>query len=174
MPGAAEEFDPFDGLEEEDRAYLDGHRKAFSKQKAIHDAYNTDDDSRRKAAEAHIRATQAAAGVTPSVPTPGTPPPRAASSQAQVGHVSILVAKPDSGAQLPPTTEKYAPDWSAMKEIIAKYDGTWIVSRHEFSNSVANILGFFGKDGWEKPTESEKERFEVIVKSGRVFRTDPE
>lgn len=171
MPGA--EFDPFQGLDEEERAYLAGQKAAFAKQKAVHEAHNAaqmGDEERRKAAEEHMRATQAAAGFVPTGPVPNAPRHSAAP-----GTISILVAKPEtSGHQLPSTTEKFAPDWPGMKEIIAKYDGTWIVYRYEFLGNVANILGFFGKDGWQKPEDSEKQKFEVIVKNGRVFKTDPE
>jgi len=170
MPDA--DFDPFQGLDEEEKAYLNGQKKAFAKQKAVHEAYNASqmgDEERKKAAEEHMRATMAAAGFVPSVPQPG----RAAT--AAPGNISILVAKPETmGHELPSTTEKFAPDWAGLKEIIAKYDGTWIVCRYEFLGNVANILGFFGKDGWQRPEDAEKQKFEVIVKSGRVFKTDPE
>jgi len=171
MPGA--DFDPFQGLDEEEKAYLNGQKQAFAKQKAVHDAHNAatmGDDDRRRAAEEHMRATQIAAGMTPTDPAKLPPTPRAAATP---GNISILIARPDSAPNsLPSTTEKFAPDWAAMKEIIAKYDGTWVVAQHEFLGNVSNILGFFGKEGWEKPAESEKQKFEVIVKNGRVFRTD--
>lgn len=88
--------------------------------------------------------------------------------------LSILVAVPEAAGAggLPPTTEKYAQDWETMKTIIARYDGTWIVTRHEFPANVPDILGFFAKDGWSAPADSEKQKFEAIVKSGRVFKTD--
>ena len=171
MPGA--DFDPFQGLDEEEKAYLNGQRQAFAKQKAVHEAANaaaSGDEERRKAAEEHMRAVQAAAGFVPTVPQASAARPRVAP-----GSISILVARPEHAAhELPSTTEKYAPDWAALKEVIAKYDGTWVVSRYEFLGNVANILGFFGKEGWVKPEECEKQKFEVIVKNGRVFKTDPE
>lgn len=170
MPEPEAEFDPLGGLSAEDLAYIDGHRKALSRQHAVHAVANTTDDERKKAAEEHMRATQIAAGVTPTTAGPPLAALRAAPSAP--GQLSIMIAIPD-GSPLPPSTEKFAPDWASMKEIIAKFDGTWVVVRHEFPGNVANVLGFFGKDGWEKPAGSEVERFEVIVKSGRVFRTDP-
>jgi len=165
MPGP--DFDPMDGLSEEDKSYIDSHKTAFQRQAAAH----ASDEARKKAAREHMKSTQEAAGVpvrshevdvTPS----GEPAP--------VRVISIMVAKPDEGDGLPSTTEKFAPDWNSMKDIIAKYDGTWIVSRHQFPEQVSDILGFFRKDGWPPPEDSEAQRFEVIVKNGRVFRTDPE
>jgi hypothetical protein len=164
------DFDPMDGLTEDDKQYLAGHKKAFERQAA---ARGNLDDVRKKAAEEHMRATQEAAGVPVTPPTNGARPAPVAAPVAS-GRISLMVAVPDASGGLPPTTEKFAPDWNSMKEIIAKHNGTWTVSRHEFSAQVADILGFFGKDGWAKPVESEKEVFEAIVKNGRVFRTDPE
>ena len=163
------DFDPMDGLSEDDKAYLDSHRSAFERQKRAHD----NDEERKKAAEAHIRATREAAGIPADAPMPFSKVV-AAVLAAPTGRISLMVARPETNPHdIPSTTEKFAPDWNSMKEIIAKYDGTWVISRHEFSVQVADILGFFGKDGWEKPADSEKETFEAIVKSGRVFRTDP-
>lgn len=164
MPGP--DFDPMDGLSEEDKSYISGHKKAFERQAAAH----AGDESRKKAADEHMKSVRVAAGLSPDATPPGITPARAAPT----GQISVMVAVPDSSGGLPPTTEKFAPDWNAMKEIIAKFNGTWMVSRHEFSSQVADILGFFGKDGWSKPEDSEKETFEAIVKNGRVFRTDPE
>jgi hypothetical protein len=170
MPGP--DFDPLEGLSEEDKSYLDSHKSAFQRQAAAH----VGDEARKKAAEEHMRAVRIASGLSPD-----TPPPRAANGAPAVvphpvpaGRISIMVAIPDSSGGLPPTTEKFAPDWSTMKDRISKFNGTWTVSRHEFPSQVADILGFFGKDGWDKPEGSEKEVFEAIVKNGRVFRTDPE
>jgi len=169
MPQA--DFDPLDGLDDDDKAYLTGHKTAFERQKKAHDT----DAKHKKAAEDHIRTTREAAGLPPDAPMP-TPQVVAAvlATPVATGRVSLMVARPETKPNdLPSTTEKFAPDWNSMKEMISKYDGTWVISRHEFSVQVADILGFFGKDGWEKPVESEKETFEAIVKSGRVFRTDP-
>lgn len=162
-----------EGLSEEDRSYLDSHKTAFQRQAAAHAA----DEQRKKAAEEHMRSVKTAAGLDPDAPVP--PSARPAPSVARpapvaAGRISIMVAVPDSSGGLPPTTEKFAPDWNTMKDRISKFNGTWVVSRHEFSGQVADILGFFGKDGWPKPEDSEKEVFEAIVKNGRVFRTDPE
>lgn len=164
------DFDPLDGVSEEDKAYLDTHRNAFKRQQMAHAA----DEERRKAAEAHIRATREAAGVPTDAPMPTRPAVTAASVQSAPGKISVMIALPEHRPnEIPSTTEKFAPDWNSMKEIIAKFDGTWVVARHEFSTQVSEILGFFGKDGWARPEGSEKERFEAIVKNGRVFRTDP-
>lgn len=172
------DFDPMDGLSEEDKQYLSGHRDAFQRQAAAHAKINGSDEDRKRAAEEHMRATQAAAGVpvTPQPANGAAPAPRpVAVVAAQPGKVSLMVAVPETkGNDLPIAGEKFAPDWNSMKEQIAKHTGTWIVSRHEFTSQVADILGFFGKDGWAKPTDSEKETFEAIVKNGRVFRSDPE
>lgn len=172
MPGP--DFDPLDGLSEDDKEYLDGHRDAFKRQAAARKNLSTDDqrdEERKLAAEAQIKATQLAHGVVPAANGHAVPAPVQTVSQ---GKISLMIGIPDSNGSLPATTEKFAPDWAAMKEIIAKYNGIWTVSRHEFPAQVADILGFFGKEGWPKPADSEQETFEVIVKSGRVFRTDPE
>lgn len=174
MPGP-DDFDPLQGLDEEDRAYLQDHRKAFARQQAVHKQFNAGDDDRRKAAEEHLKATQVANGVAPAqIAAPASPMPVAVPVAS--GALSILIAVPEAAGAggLPSTTEKYAPDWTTMKDIIARYDGTWIVRRHEFPANVPNILGFFAKEGWAAPEESEKQKFEAIVKNGRVFRTDPE
>lgn len=156
-----------DGVSDEDKSYLDGHRNAFARQKKAHEA----DVERKKAAEDHIRATREAAGLPPDAPMPT---PAAVAAAVPAGRLSIMVARPETKPNdIPSTTEKFAPDWNAMKEIISKYDGTWLISRHEFPIRAADILGFFGKEGWSTPESSEKETFEAIVKSGRVFRTDP-
>lgn len=163
------DFDPMDGVSDEDKAYLDSHRTAFERQKRAHD----NDAERKKAAEEHIRATREAAGLPADAPMP-TPKVVAAAATALTGRISVMVAIPETKPNdIPSTTEKFAPDWAAMKEIISKFDGTWTVSRHEFAAQVNAILGFFGKDGWEKPVDTVKETFEAIVKSGRVFRSDP-
>jgi hypothetical protein len=180
MPGP-DDFDPMQGLDAEDLAYLQRQREAFSRQKAAHQRFALSDEDRRKAAEEHMRATQAANGVVPqeapvpvAAPAVTAPAPVAAPRPTPSGLLSILVAIPEAAGAggIPPTTEKYAGDWETLKGIIAKYDGTWVVVRHEFPANVPDILGFFGKDGWTKPSDSEKQRFEAIVKSGRVFKTD--
>jgi hypothetical protein len=164
------EFDPLEGLTEDDKSYLDSHRNAFQRQAKAH----AGDEERRKAAEEHMRATRQAAGLPADAPLPPRPPSSVAAQPVQPGRISIMVASSETkGGELKAAHDKYAPDWNSMKEIIAKHDGTWVVTRHEFSTGVADILGFFGKDGWERPADSEKEKFEVIVKNGRVFRTDP-
>jgi len=172
MPGP--DFDPLDGLSEEDKSYLDSHKSAFQRQAAAH----AGDEARKKAADEHMRAVKIASGISPDALSPApraaNGAPAAVAPQVPAGRISIMVAVPDSSGGLPPTTEKFAPDWNTMKDKISKFNGTWVVSRHEFSSQVSDILGFFGKDGWEKPEGSEKEVFEAIVKNGRVFRTDPE
>lgn len=167
MPGP--DFDPLDGLSEEDKSYLDSHKTAFQRQAVAH----ASDEARKKAADDHMRGVRMAAGLDPNVPAPSEKPAVGAIA-VPAGQVSVMVAVPDPGGGLPPTTEKFAPDWNSMKEIIAKFNGTWMVSRHEFACQVSDMLGFFGKDGWPRPKDSEKETFEAIVKNGRVFRTDPE
>jgi hypothetical protein len=170
------DFDPFAGLTDEDKEYLDRQRNAFARQKRAHEG----DEERKRAAEAHLRATREAAGLSPDapVPPPVVVPGALASAAATIpvpsGRISVVVAKPDAKPnELPPSTEKFAPDWNTLKEMISKFDGTWIVSRHEFPVQVSTILGFFGKDGWDKPVDTVKETFEAIVKNGRVFRSDP-
>lgn len=159
------------GLSDEDKSYIASHKTAFERQAAAH----AGDETRKKAADEHMRSVRIAAGLSPDAPpSPAAGAPSLATQAVPAGRISIMVAVPDSSGGLPSTTEKFAPDWNSMKEMIAKFNGTWTVSRHEFSGQVADILGFFGKDGWVKPKDSEKESFEAIVKNGRVFRTDPE
>lgn len=168
MPGP--DFDPLDGLSEDDKSYLDGHKGAFKRQAAAH----ATDDERKKAAVEHMRSVRIAAGLSPETPAVAPVNGVSAAKSVPAGSVSIVVAIPDPNGGLPPTTEKFAPDWNSMKDVISKFNGTWVVSRHEFPSQVSDILGFFGKEGWPKPQDSEKETFEAIVKNGRVFRTDPE
>lgn len=168
------EFDPMDGLSPDDMKYLADQKSAFARQQAAHGMHSTDAD-RASAAEAHRRSVMQANGVEPPA-GPLQSPGSQASPSAPTGLFSVLRAVPDTSgdARLAPTGEKYAPDWRNLKERISSHDGTWIVSRHEFPAHVAFVLGFFGKDGWETPPDAQKESFEVIVKNGRVFRTDPE
>ena len=170
------EFDPMDGLSPEDMEYLNRQRSAFARQQAAHGRPDGDED-RIAAAEAHRRSVMQQHGIEPPKTGPG-PVSMAAPAPAPVPLFSVLRAAPEgsegNGVSLPPTGERFAPDWKHMKEQIAAYDGTWVVSRHEFPAHVAFVLGFFGKEGWDAPPDAQKESFEVIVKNGRVFRTDPE
>lgn len=172
------DFDPLDGLSEEDKQYISGHREAFQRQAAAHGRANAVDEERKRAAEEHMRSTQQAAGGAPVAPPAvvnGSAAPRPMATVVASGRLSIMVAHPETKSlELPASADKYAPDWASLKEMICKWDGIWTVSRHEFPAQVADLLGFFGKDGWKKPEDSEKETFEVIVKNGRVFRSDPE
>jgi len=167
------EFDPLDGLSPDDLEYLNKQRDAFARQKAAHDR-DSGDDARAAAAEAHRREVMEKHGVTPSgevLPTPGPSP-----SQTP-GLFSVLKAEPEAeeiGGSIPSTREKYAPDWKHLKAQIANHDGIWIVSHYEFPAHTAFILGFFHKEGWDHPPDAKKRSFEVIVKNGRVFRSDPE
>lgn len=167
------DFDPMDGLSDEDIQYLDSHRKAFSRQSEAHASM---DEERKRAAQEHMKSVQQlskGSAMSPSEVVREKVRPSPISSRA-LGTMSVLIAVPDPSGGLPPTKEKYAPDWNSMKDMISKYDGIWVVSRHEFPSHVSSILGFFGKEGWPSPDDSEKEVFEVIVRGGRVFRTDPE
>lgn len=163
------EFDPLIGLSQDDREYIDGHKTAFQRQAVAHGL----DDERLKASDAHRRATQEALGVSTSSPLP--PLAQVVGLASQSGVISILIGTPElaSSKDIPSTKDKFAPDWETMKQIISKYDGVWTVRREEFPGNAESILGFFGKEGWPKPADSEKEKFEVIVRSGMVFRADP-
>ena len=168
------EFDPGEGLSQEDIQYINQQKEAFSRQQEAHGMHSTD-AARKSAAEAHRREVMKSQGLPVPDELPMAAPGRAAQSSAAT-MFSVLRAIPDTsnGTKLAPTGEQYAPDWPSMKERIASHDGTWIVSRYEFQPDVSLILGFFEKNGWESPVDAEKESFEVIVKNGRVFRTDPE
>ena len=180
----ADAFNPMEGLSEEDKAWLAAREKAKARQSAAHEdvpfvGETEADAERRKAAEAHRRATMEAAGMTPAeiaAQAAAAPPGAASVAVSSIPNMfSVLKARPEGGIkELPAGEEQYAPDWKSLKSLIAKLDGTWIVERYEFHGHVAHILGFFGKPGWEEPTDAKKEEFEVIVKDGRVFRTDPE
>ena len=161
------DFDPMDGLSEEDLAHIAGHKTAFERQAAAH---GLADEARKRKSDEHRRATQLANGISPTDDAPIIASPV---GNVATGAISVMIAVADDSGGIPATTPKFAPDWNAMKDIIVKYNGTWLISRHEVPSQVANILGFFGKDGWPKPADSEKETFEAIVKNGRVFRTDP-
>lgn len=171
-----DEFNPMGDVSAEDMAYLNGQKKAFERQQAAHGMHGTD-ESRASAAEQHRRDTMRAQGIEvpdelPSTPVQGQP------AAGVPTLFSVLQATPEVGEgknlTLAPAGEQFAPTWDLMKDRIAKHDGTWTVSHYEFPTHVAHILGFFGKDGWEAPPDSKKRSFEVIVKNGRVFRTDPE
>jgi len=175
-------------LSAEDRAYLAKMKSAQERQVAAHrkigqspgmDALREVDEIRAKASEEHMRRTRG--DVTPAdlvVPTnlalASTPnfEPRTN----VISTISILIAEAvvDDVVSLPQAEDRYAPDWPSLKKAIVESEGTWKVSRYEFPALVPHILGFFGKGEWEMPKDSIREVFEVIVKSGRVFRSDPE
>jgi hypothetical protein len=171
------DFDPMNEVSAEDVAYLNGQKKAFERQQAAHGMHSTD-ESRAAAAEEHRRATMRAQGIDVPDNLPGAPAQSRPVSAGVPALFSVLQAVAETGdgkdMTLAPAGEQFAPDWALMKERISKHDGTWTVSHFEFPPHVAHILGFFGKDGWEAPPDSQKGSFEVIVKNGRVFRTDPE
>jgi hypothetical protein len=184
-------FDPMDGLSTEDSAYLESQRKAKERQEGAWEGFvgeTETDTSRRLAGEEHRRKTMADHGVTPAdLVQNGQQGPAAAlvdptavagALPARAGvptSFSVLRAMPAiAEKELPQANEQFAPDWAEMKKRIAPHDGTWIVEKYEFHPDVALILGFFGKEGWAAPDDAKKEEFEVIVKGGRVFRTDPE
>lgn len=174
-----DEFNPMGEVSAEDMAYINGQKQAFERQQAAHGMHSSDSD-RAAAAEEHRRATMRSQGIEVPDELPGggagtAPVP----TQAGVPTLfSVLQAVAEVGDtprnSLPAAGEQFAPDWALMKERISKHDGTWTVSHFEFPPHVAHILGFFGKDGWEAPADAKKRSFEVIVKDGRVFRTDPE
>jgi hypothetical protein len=170
------EFDPGEGLSQEDLQYINTQKDAFERQSAAHGMHSTD-AGRKDAADAHRREVMKQGGVEVPATLPGAPTAPVPTHAGVPTMFSVLRAAPDTGdggATLAPAGEQYAPDWALMKERIAKHDGTWIVEHYEFHPQVAFILGFFGKEGWEAPKDSKKKSFEVIVKNGRVFRTDPE
>jgi hypothetical protein len=171
-----DEFNPLGEVSAEDMAYINGQKKAFERQQAAHSMHSTD-EGRANAAEEHRRATMRANGIE----VPDDLPIAPAQSPVSTGlptMFSVLQAVSEAGDSardmLPAAGEQYAPDWALMKERISPHDGTWTVSHFEFPPHVAHILGFFGKDGREAPPDAKKNSFEVIVKNGRVFRTDPE
>lgn len=168
-------------LRPDDRSYLDELKRAQERQQAAHaEVMKTIADvdaERARASEQHMNRVRAASAPVPADLVVNQPIP-APSIQAPTPNasLSILKAKPfiDSDIELPHSEEKFAPDWPKMKTIISKLDGVWVVKRYEFIAAVPLILGFFGKGDWEAPVDAEKETFEVIVKGGRVFRSDPE
>jgi len=176
----ANNFDPMAGLSAEDMQYLSGQKKAFERQQAAHSMHSSD-ESRAVAAEEHRRAVMRSQGVAVPDELPSGPVPNGqAATVAPVNSLlSILHATPETGEgknmTLAPAGEQFAPDWTLLKSRISKYDGIWTVAHYEFPAHAAYILGFFGKEGWDAPPETSKKRsFEVIVRDGRVFRTDPE
>lgn len=166
-------------LSPEDRKYLEEMEKAKERQMAAARArapyVDPMDEDRKRASEENMRRVREANGAHPfSADLGPVPVPRPVPTPASF--VSIMKAEPfvEDGVSLPQSKEKYAPNWPSMKQLIAKSDGVWVVRRYEFQSLVPHILGFFGKEGWDFPDKAQKEEFEVIVKHGRVFRTDPE
>jgi hypothetical protein len=196
-----DEFDPLGDLSPEDQAYLDRQRRAMQRQQAAwanHPGQDASDVDRAKAAEEHRRATMEAAGVTPAemskrleeAPPPVDPSVVASMPGAQVAGVApvapagpmkltIYKATPVvSETEIAPKGEQFAPDWKMLKGLIASHDGTWDVEQFELPTDVRAILGFFEKTGWamveEDIAELRKAKFGAIVKSGMVFRADPD
>lgn len=173
----SDEFDPMSGLSADDMAYINGQKKAFERQQAAHGMHGSD-ESRANAAEQHRRETMRAQGIEVPDDLPNTPAQSQPTSAGVPVLFSVLQAVAETGdgrdMKLAPAGEQFAPDWALMKKRISAHDGTWTVSHYEFPPHVAHILGFFGKEGWEAPPDAKKRSFEVIVKNGRVFRTDPE
>jgi len=169
-------FNPGEGLSAEDISYINGQKQAFERQQAAHGMHGSD-EPRAAAAEAHRRETMRAQGVEVPDELPVAPTGQPVSAGVPT-LFSVLQANPEIGEgknmTLAPAGEQFAPTWDLMKGMISQHDGIWTVSHYEFPPHVASILGFFGKEGWEAPSDSKKRSFEVIVKNGRVFRTDPE
>lgn len=198
-----DDFDPMADLSERDLAHLrQEHRDAATRQRAAWQdrglslseedkLLREEDRLRRERSNAFRMKTMQDAGMTPAQiakAMEGAPPPEsdeAAVATATSGSPHVATSAPGLFSVLlacdqesDPSTafrgEYFAPDWDSLKDIIKDHDGAWNVERHEFHSHVALILGFFEKPGWEKPEDSLKESFEVIVRNGRVFRTDPE
>jgi len=165
---AANDFDPMDGLSAEDIAYLEGSKRAAARQYGAHG----EDLARQKASAEHMRLTRLSLGLPAIDVASASEVSLNTTAPSSSAVISIMIANPEEGGQRTPHTEQYAPDWHVMKEMLTRYDGTWIVVRHEIPSQVESILGFFGKDGWDEPANSKQETFEVIVKKGKVFRTD--
>lgn len=169
-------FDPLGDLSPEDRAYLARQRAAKERQMAAWKAGEgpepteeglvaVDDEGLPVAPSPAIDVSANAPGMI--VPEP-KPPPRQM--------LAVFRAEPvEKGLkELPPAAKQYAPDWKELKNRLKPHDGLWMVERCDLPLDMAQILGFFGMPGWDMPEGAKKESFEVIVKDGRVFRTDPD
>jgi len=190
-------FDPMADMSHADKQHLNQVEQAKTRQSAAWEGkripMSPEDEERKRLSDAHRAKTMANAGMTPAeiskkLAEQGIPVPpvdaaeaeRRGSVQAGVqagvpSKFSVLRAHAEvTEHEIPQAGEQYAPDWKSLKEVIKKHDGTWIVEQFEFHPDTGSILGFFGKDGWPYPENALKGSFEAIVKSGRVFRTDPE
>ena len=186
-------FDPMADISPQDKEYIETQRRAKARQEAAWEGkripMSPEDEERKRLSDEFRRKTMASQGVTPAEIAKrfaeNPPPPTDADDIGPGGPVvstvgvpsmfMVLKARPEVAEHdIPQAKEQYAPDWKLLKGRIQGHDGTWIVEKYEFHPHVAFILGFFGKEGWNTPENSLKESFEVIVKDGRVFRTDPE
>jgi len=157
--------------------YLRMMKQAEERQRqawASNAAVETSDEARAKASADHMARTKRmfADTVQASPELPSSPAPVVTAEGATLG---FYKAEPYGDVQ-PKPVARYAHDWPSMKKWIARSDGTWLVRAFAVPASAPEILKFFGKDesGMSSEPELEKAAFEVIVKDGRVFRSDPE
>ena len=62
--------------------------------------------------------------------------------------------------------------WEDLKVMLKDYDGHWLATEHKFSNTPANILGFFVPALHPLPANSLRTEFDVIVSNGKVFKAE--
>jgi hypothetical protein len=70
----------------------------------------------------------------------------------------------------------YADDWMALRGQLKGKDGEWIAIHYQFPATVQSVLGFFVElsSPYPDPKNADRERFDVIVKGSKIFRSEIE
>lgn len=167
------DYDFLADLSSDDKALLQAKAKAKARQEAAWSGVNTShsekeaDEAREAAAKqmaAAIRAGEEANRLSSSEPATKNSVPTDAPQKT----VSIWTIDGSMDTMLAPT-------WKDLKEELKGSEGTWKVLHFDLDLTFDNMVGFFRPNRKYKfPMESLKESFEVIVKSGIVFRSETE
>ena len=70
----------------------------------------------------------------------------------------------------------YAGDWSSLRDTLKGQDGDWVAIHYQFPATVETVLGFFVelKSPHPQPQDAIREKFDVIVKGKKIFRSEIE
>jgi hypothetical protein len=110
-----------------------------------------------------------------SVPAPGVVATAAATGMFEIWRA----IRQDGGEErkMVDATLVYADSWTALRSALkSQDDGDWLAIRYQFPANVANVLGFFIelRSSYAEPKDSVVEKFDVIVKGPKIFRSEIE
>jgi len=104
---------------------------------------------------------------------PGTP--QAAPAVSGMFEIWRAILQDGEDKKLSDATIVYADDWAALRTALKnEKDGDWLAIRYQFPANVPNVLGFFAelRSPYKQPDDAVKERFDVIIKGTKVFRSE--